>query len=114
MNNYLIIGLVIFIILLAVIAFVKNKNKKTEPDYRAFFILGITWLPLGIATDNSAFTSLGIVFLVLGLVNRDKWKEQVKWSELSEEKKKAKLILIVVLTILLILGIAAYILAGKN
>ena len=103
---FLIIGLGIFLV-------ARNKGTKTEPDYRIFFILGITWIPLGISTENTAFLVMGIVFMVIGLANRRKWKEQEKWSELSPEKKKIKLIIIIGLTVLLILGIAAYFTANS-
>ena len=81
MNNYLvltlIIGVGILTVLLAMIAIYVMKKKtgqKVEPDYRVFFILGISLLPIGIATDNPGMWGVGAVFLVLGLANRDKWK----------------------------------------
>ena len=114
MNTYLMIGIAVLIILLAVFAIVKNKGKTTEPDYRVFFILGITWLPLGIATDNPAFLGMGAVFMIVGLANRDKWKDAPKWSDLSPERRRIKMIVVVGLTVLLLVGIAAYILAQSN
>jgi len=51
-----------------------------EPNYKAFFIMGITFLSLGItlsaATENPGLigiSGLGVAYLVLGLKNRDKW-----------------------------------------
>ncbi|MCP4142885.1 MAG: hypothetical protein GY755_21795 [Chloroflexi bacterium] len=102
---FLIIGLVVFLI-------VRKKGANVEPDYRLFFILGITWLPLGISTDNTAFLAMGAIFMITGLANRDKWKEQAKWSELSPEKKRTKLIIVIGLTVFLLLGIGAYILSN--
>ena len=59
MSNYLIlsllIGIAVLAIFFAVIFIYRNKGQRIEPDYRVFFILGITWLPLGIATDNPGF-----------------------------------------------------------
>ena len=56
-----------------------NLNKG-EPNYKAFFIMGITFLSLGIvlsaATDNPGLigiSGLGFVYLAIGLKNRDKW-----------------------------------------
>ncbi len=56
-----------------------NLNKG-EPNYKAFFIMGITFLSLGItlsaATENPGLigiSGLGVVYIVIGLKNRDKW-----------------------------------------
>ncbi len=38
-----------------------------------FLILGMTFLVLGIATDNTAFSWLAIVFVVLSLVLGGRW-----------------------------------------
>ncbi len=118
MNNYLvlslIIGIAVLAVLFAVIFIYRNKGQKVEPDYRVFFILGITWLPLGIATDNPGFLGMGAVFMAIGLANRSKWKEEPKWSELDPEKRRIKLIIIGGLTVLLLAGLVFYILAKSN
>ena len=106
-----VIGLIV--VGLAIIFAVRNKGKKVEPDYRTFFILGITWLPLGIATDNNAFLFMGIVFMVLGLVNKDKWNKEKKFSELSKKEQKTRIILITVAGLLVLLGLVTYFLT-KN
>ena len=63
---------------------------------------------MGISTENFGLSGAGIVFMVLVLSNRSKWKEQHKWSELSPEKQRFKLILILGLVVLLALGFVAY------
>ena len=118
MDNYLvlslILGIAILAILFAVFAINRNRGQKIEPDYRVFFILGITWLPLGIATDNPAFLGLGAVFMAIGLANRGKWKEAPKWSELSPERRRTKLLIIGGITVLLLVTLVFYILAKPN
>ncbi len=47
-----------------------EKQKQRNVNYRALFILGITFIPVGIATANPAFMTLGLVFLAIGLLNR--------------------------------------------
>ena len=106
---YIVIGIIILFALIALLVINKKNGQKTEPNYRLFFILGITWLPLGIAIDNSVFLGLGAAFLIAGLVNKDKWKDTPKWSELSPEQRKTKMILVVGLAVLLLIGIMAYI-----
>ncbi len=51
-----------------------------EPNYKAFFIMGITFLSMGIvlsaATENPGLigiSGLGVAYLAIGLKNRDKW-----------------------------------------
>ena len=116
MNNSivltLIIGTAILTVLLGVIAiYVANKNKgqKRETDYRAFFILGISFLPIGIATENPGLWGMGAVFLAIGLANRSKWKDEPKWSELDPVKRRTKILIIVGLTVLLLASLGVYI-----
>ena len=65
----------------------RREGKLTETNYRVFFITGITMTPIGLAgiivylfRDYSFVTPLpifltGIIYLVIGLANRDKWKK---------------------------------------
>ena len=73
----LIISVGILTVLLATIAIYiksRNKNEEAATDYRVFFILGISFLPVGISTDNPGLWGVGAVFLIIALANRDKWK----------------------------------------
>ena len=121
MNNYLVLALIIGVgVLTALLALIgiyimnKNRGLKREPDYRVFFILGISLLPIGIATDNPGMWGVGAVFLVLGLANRNKWKTEPKWSELDPEKRKTVFLIILGLTVLLAAAVAFYLLAKNN
>ena len=82
---YIMVGILIIIllVLIATIFIVQKKKKEginKEIDYRAFFIMGIYFLPLGIiftATINPGFIGfigMGIIYMAIGLANRDKWK----------------------------------------
>ena len=93
-SPFVIIGIVvglILVVILAVFALKKNKEGKSKgTDYRAFFILGISFLPLGIIYEivffvsgtkvflvlGIAFIGIGLSYLAIGLGNRDKWKKQ--------------------------------------
>jgi len=97
------LGLVIF----AIIAY-RRRGERTEPNYRVFLVMGITWLPLGIATGNPGFWAMGLVFLIIGLANRDKWKDEKKWSDLSPRDRNMRLVLVGGLTLLLVVGVVAY------
>jgi hypothetical protein len=49
------------------------KDDRRAPKYQAYFVIGIAFLPIGIATGNLAFFVIGLVFLIIGLTNRKKW-----------------------------------------
>lgn len=97
------------IVLLLIFFMILKKKGKKQMNYRAFFIIGITWLPIGIATQNYILAVTGALFLALGLLNKSKWKDQPTWKELSPEMRRMKLILIGVLTLILVTGVVLYI-----
>lgn len=60
----------------------KNRGKinQGEVNYKVFFILGISFLPIGIilwlTTGNSGLlglSGLGAAYMAIGLSNRNKW-----------------------------------------
>lgn len=75
--------LLLIIGIISIILFWKNKKniKKIENDYQTFYILGICFLPMGIilsATISIGFigiVALGLIYLMIGLANIDKWKK---------------------------------------
>ena len=89
---FVLIGICIGLILVGILAvFIWKKSKEGKAKgtgYRVLFILGITFLPLGIIYEIVFFTSGTKVFLVLGIAfvgmglsylaislgNRYKWK----------------------------------------
>lgn len=79
-----IIALLVFVgILLTLIVWKKKKEGKyEEPDYQAFFIMGICFLPMGIISMITVspaffgFTVMGLCYMAIGLANKDKWKKK--------------------------------------
>ncbi len=78
--------LIVSAIILAITVFMvkrKRKNGQTDnPDYRALFILGICFLPMGVSLsitlENPGFygiAAMGFIFLLMGIAHRDEWKE---------------------------------------
>ncbi len=51
----------------------KQIQGTRDPEYHTFFMMGIAFVPIGIATGNSVFWIIGLVFLILGITNREKW-----------------------------------------
>lgn len=84
------IGLFLLGMLLAWAAWRKKKEGKQQaPDYRSLFILGATFLSLGIIYEvvffvsdvkvflvlGLAFMAMGLSYLTIGLANRSKWTD---------------------------------------
>ncbi|MEE9525796.1 MAG: hypothetical protein V3V78_04295 [Candidatus Woesearchaeota archaeon] len=87
----------------------KKSGKKHEVDYKAFFIMGVAFLAIGIIDrDSSFFFIMGLVFIALGLMNKDKWKKYKPWNKLNKQEKKEKLILIISGLVLLVVGIIIF------
>lgn len=114
MIPWILIAIAGLLVLLGVFAYFLIKKKgRHEPDYYTLFIIGITWLPLGLAMENPAFWILGLVFIGVGLANKDKWKKKQKWKVLTKEERKLRLILIIGLTVLLIAGAVVFFLRER-
>jgi hypothetical protein len=73
---------VVGILLTLIVLKKKEEGKYGDADYRAFFIMGICFLPMGIifmTTVSPAFigfTGMGLCYMAIGLANRDKWKKK--------------------------------------
>ena len=86
--DFLLISLVLLaltVIATLVLVFVKWKKRKTgevkEINYQAFFSVGVVFLGAGIAMSVVnpglfGIAALGIIYMIIGLANRDKWKEK--------------------------------------
>jgi hypothetical protein len=113
----IVFGLLIVGLLVAFIVLIRGREKFT-PNYRALFVMGIIWLgagiPLGISTGNSGLWVMGLIFFMIGLLNRDKWEEEKKWSDLSQGEKSLKIFLMIGLSVLLLAGAAFMILLNAT
>ena len=107
-NSILIVAIAAVVVILLIFFVVARKQEKRPPNYRALFILGIVFLPLGISTENYAFTGVGALFMIIGLANKKKWEKQKKWNELSYNERRLKITIIIVLSLLLFFGVIAF------
>lgn len=82
--------IVTFIIILAIFLLKRWRQGKIakEPNYRTLFILGVAFIPLGLWMDNDVFFVVGIVFLIMGIANVEKWKDTFASSKKVGEKAK--------------------------
>jgi hypothetical protein len=79
--------IVVGILLVLVVWKRKKAGKLEEPNYRAFFVMGIIWFPAGIVFMFISFLLdipfvigmplfvMGLIYVIVGLANRDKWKK---------------------------------------
>jgi len=86
--DFLLISLVLLgltLVATVVLVFVKWKKRKTgeikEINYQAFFSVGVVFLGAGIAlsvVNRGLFgiAALGIIYMIIGLANRDTWKKK--------------------------------------
>jgi len=82
----LIVGVIVIITGFIVFNLMRKKKEEgiiKEPNYQAFFPIGIIWISVGVTfmiAINPAlgitFMALGIVYLAFGLANQDKWKKK--------------------------------------
>lgn len=114
---WLLISIAVIVVLLGIIALIMvlKGKKKRKTDYCTLFLMGIIWLPCGIAINSYALSAIGFIFIILGLVHKKEWKKNyVPWKKLSETEKILKISVIIVLLIVLIAGITLYFLADKG
>ena len=76
--------MVVIGLLLTILVLKKKKEGKIgEPNYQVFFSIGFVWIPCGVVLMITINPALGVVFMILGLLyiaiglaNRDKWKNK--------------------------------------
>lgn len=78
----LVLSVIVGVITVFVVKRKRRQGKTDDPDYRALFVLGICFLPMGlvlsITTENPGFygiAAMGLVFLIVGIAHKDEWKE---------------------------------------
>ena len=114
-NPWILISVLVLLIILGVIAFFMRKKEKQPIDYYNWYIIGLVWLPLGIIFQMHFFFILGLVFMGVGLANKDKWKANRRTrKDMTPEQRKFQMILIIALGVLLVLGIVAFLLVEKG
>lgn len=75
MNDMALIGLGALSLLLGAVMLVglRRNTERKGTDYRGLFIVGIVFLPVGYFFDFPILLFLGLVYILIGFVNRDKW-----------------------------------------
>jgi hypothetical protein len=81
----LILGTLITVVGLVIVFLIRRgkPRSKKETDYRALFNMGIIFFPAGLAISVATkimnpLLILGLVYFIMGLANKDKWKPNDK------------------------------------
>jgi|GEM_PF-888726 len=114
---WIIISIVAGILVVLAVAAIIWKHRRNEyfskgPDYRAFFWMGLVWVIVGGPVmwlyrefSMSGLFAIGVVFLAMGLANRDKWGKQ---ERLSRQESNRKIIAVIAGILLVLAGIIAF------
>jgi len=106
---WIVLGIIVLTTILFAIAMSLKKKENRKPDYYAFYIIGITWLAIGLPLKNYGLFLMGLIFSIVGIVNKDKWKKNRQdWKKLSHKEKNFRMFLIIIFGIILLIGIVFY------
>jgi len=112
MIPWIIISIAVLIATIAILAIIVRQNTKRKHrkiDYYAWFTIGIIWLAAGIPLKNYGLSAMGLIFMIIGLANKSKWKSnRVRWSDLDKNERKVRLSVMVVLGALVLAGIVVF------
>jgi len=112
---WILVSIAVILVLLFVLMILFRKKVKAPTDYYVFFIIGLTWLPLGLVFKNPALWGMGLVFMIVGLTHKKEWKKNHRpWNKLSKEEKKFRKIVIIALGALVLIGFIAFFLTNYN
>jgi len=119
---WILIAVAVLIVVLGIVAIFIKKKYKTPTDYYALFMIGLIWIIFGAFSffrykdySFNGLFAIGIIFLMVGLVNKDKWKANHRtWNQLSPAEKKWKHIIIGILGFLVLAGLVVYLLTERG
>lgn len=88
---WIIFTIIALLIIVGVLSWyiVKNRKKRCPPDYYSFFLMGLVWVPLGFIMKNNFLTAFGFILMIIGLLNKDKWKASRKcWGKIDKKTRQ--------------------------
>ena len=101
-----ILGIIIALLIVFIIV-VRRKGNHTI-DYRALFILGVVFIPIGASTKNYFMWVLGLCLMAFSLANHKKWKEKKAWGRLTKKQRKQRMWIVISLGIVLLIGLILF------
>ncbi len=106
----MILAAVMLVGVIIALVVMRLKGYRETPNFRSLFIIGIAIMVVGIPSTNYPLMVLGLIYMIVGIVNRKKWKDAPRWSELSPQQRKFKIIVVVILAVMVALGVVTYVL----
>lgn len=82
--TFVTLAVILGVAIMLILVYRKKGTKMTGKDYRAFFVMGLSYLVVGIIMSFTFpgdvpyfnfFVFMGIIFTAMGLSNIDKWKQ---------------------------------------
>ena len=101
---WILVAIGLLVLILGVVIW-KRRRESRPTDYRSYFTTGVVWIASGLILSllpwllhgeefnsmGSFFLAMGLGYVIIGLINRDKWGKQVEVS--PETRKKTIAIL---------------------
>lgn len=80
---WILVAVLAAVVVLGLVYFFWKKGKAHKPAYKTWFYIGIVWMAMGLPLATAlkqppyyGFFVIGVVFAVLGWLNRDKWEDE--------------------------------------
>jgi LPXTG-motif cell wall-anchored protein len=88
---WILVAIGLLVLILGVVVW-KRRKESRPTDYRSYFTTGIIWIASGLIlcllpwllhgeefnSMGSFFLAMGLGYVIIGLINRDKWGKQVE------------------------------------
>jgi LPXTG-motif cell wall-anchored protein len=113
---WILVAIGLLVLILGVVVW-KRRKESRQTDYRSYFTTGIVWIASGAIlfllpwllhgeefnSVGSFFFAIGLGYIVIGLINRDKWGKQVEVPPETRKKTIAILGLAALVGLLVVL-----------
>ncbi|MFH1771170.1 MAG: hypothetical protein ABH828_06475 [archaeon] len=111
MIPFIIIVVILIAIITVLLTIFTFKNQKKRPvDYKALFVMGIIFMGAGIAIGNYGISAMGLIFFLIGALNKDKWNNARKWEKLGKKDKRTLMIALIAGILVFVVGVLFYLL----
>ncbi len=112
--SWILLGIIIILVIVAVLLLViRREELNRKPDFRTLFIVGTSWLPLGIAVEIWPLTIAGAGLMLYAGLNKRHWKTKQRWNDLPPVKRSIKLVVVAFLSAGVIAGLVVYMIQDK-
>jgi heme/copper-type cytochrome/quinol oxidase subunit 2 len=123
---WILVTILVIVGLLAVVmvVVVRKRKQPRRLDYRNYVVMGVVWLATGgflsllpwFLHEEASFSIggfflvMGLGYMIVGLLNRDKWGKQVEMSTTTTRNMIAVLVTAIIVGVLFVLGTELFIL----